>query len=67
MVRVVMPEVEFDQYLPAYANSRVVQITHDEGFDGLAGKPFLDYFHFDNGNGGALCLESWEQYRSHRG
>lgn len=27
MVRVVMPEVEFDQYLPAYANSHLVRIA----------------------------------------
>ncbi|MBM3239889.1 hypothetical protein FJZ31_26695 [Candidatus Poribacteria bacterium] len=63
IVRTVMPEVEFDQFLLAYANRRVVQIARKEGFDGLAGKPFLDHFHFHNGNGGELCLESWAQYR----
>jgi len=64
IMRVVMPEVEFDQHLPAYASSRVVRMTRAEGFDGLAGKPFLDCFHFDNGNGGEFCLESWAQYRA---
>jgi hypothetical protein len=67
VVRVVMPEIDFDRQVPAYANSGVVRIARAEGFDGIAGKPFLDYFHFNNGNGGEFCLESWEQYRARHG
>ena len=67
IVRVVMPEVDFDRQMPAYANSDVMRIARAEGFEGLVGKSFLDYFHFDNGNGGEFCLESWEQYRARRG
>jgi hypothetical protein len=67
VVRVVMPEVEFDGQVRAYANRRAVRIARDDGFDGIAGKPFLDQFHFDNGEGGELCLESWAQYRARRG
>lgn len=63
-VRVVLPEMDFDERLPAYANARALRIAADEGFDGIAGKPFLDRFHVDNGNGGELCLESWAQYRA---
>ncbi len=66
MARVLLPEVEFDQQLPAYANNRVVRLIREEGFDGIAGKPFLDQSHFDNGDGGELCLESWAQYRARR-
>jgi hypothetical protein len=38
-----------------------------EGFDGIAGKPFLDLSHWSNGEGGEFCLESWEQFRTRRG
>jgi len=63
VVRVVFPELEFDDEVPAYANGVAVRIARDDGFDGIAGKPFLDNFHYSNGKGGEFCLESWEQYR----
>jgi hypothetical protein len=62
-VRVAMPDLEFEQMLPIYANARVARLIHQEGFDGIAGKPFLDQFHWSNGTGGELCLESWAQFR----
>ncbi|MBI1929360.1 hypothetical protein HYR99_34590 [Candidatus Poribacteria bacterium] len=34
VVRVVMPEVDFDRQVRAYANRQVVQIARAEGFDG---------------------------------
>jgi len=65
-VRVTLPELDFDERLPAYANARALRMATEEGFDGIAGKPFLDYFHWGNGDGGELCLESWAQYRARR-
>lgn len=67
LVRVSMPELEFVHSVRAYSNTRAVHIARDEGFDGIAGKPFLDYFHWNNGDGGQMCIESWQQYRERRG
>jgi len=67
VVRVTLPELEFVHYLRAYSNSRAARVARDEGFDGIAGKPFLDHFHWNNGDGGQLCLESWAQYRERHG
>lgn len=63
VVRIVIPELDFDHRVRAYANPRALRIASEEGFDGIAGKPFLDNFHYSNGEGGEFCLESWEQYR----
>jgi hypothetical protein len=63
VVRIAMPELECQEWLPAYANARVARLMQEEGFDGIAGKPFLDQFHWSNGAGGELCLESWTQFR----
>jgi hypothetical protein len=62
-VRVVIPALEFAEEMPAYSNPRIVRLMREEGFDGLVGKPFLDRFHWGNGDGGEFCLESWAQYR----
>lgn len=34
----------------------------DDGFDDIAGKPFLDCFHWCNGNGAEPWMESYAQY-----
>jgi len=65
-VRVVMPEFNLAPQLPAYTNARIIRMMRAEGLDGIAGKPFLDLFHWSNGHGGEFCLESWAQYRSCR-
>lgn len=67
VVRVVMPDLEFDDEVPAYVNRVAVRIARDDGFAGIAGKPFIDHFHWSNGDGGKMCIESWEQYRERRG
>jgi hypothetical protein len=67
VVRAVMPELEFDRQLHAYALTSLVRMLRNEGFDGIAGKPFLDLFHWSNGEGGEFCLESWAQIRTHQG
>lgn len=59
MVRAAIPELHFDHQVRAYGNVRAVRIARDEGFDGIAGKPFFDHFHWSNGDGGELCMESW--------
>ncbi|PJB70321.1 MAG: hypothetical protein CO095_09030 [Armatimonadetes bacterium CG_4_9_14_3_um_filter_58_7] len=64
MVRVVMPDVDFDRQVPAYANAAVVKIARADGCDGLVGKPFLDRFHFDDNDVGRFCLQSWAEYHS---
>jgi len=66
LVRVVMPELDFDQQLLAYGNDYVARMMRKEGFDGIAGKPFLDLFHWSNGEGGEFCLESWAQFQARR-
>jgi len=55
-VRVGIPALRFDQVIPVYASIRVANFVASEGFDGLAGKPFLDLFRWSNGNGGEFCL-----------
>ncbi|MBI3923268.1 MAG: hypothetical protein HY318_17740 [Armatimonadetes bacterium] len=67
VVRILMPELGFDHRVCAYSNPRALRIASEEGFDGIAGKPFLDNFHYSNGEGGEFCLESWAQYRDRRG
>jgi len=54
--------VEFDKKVSAYSNPSLIRMVKGEGFDGIAGKPFLDKFHWENGTGGELCLESWSQF-----
>ena len=66
MVRMVLPELDFDRQVRVYANIAAVRIARDDGFDGIAGKPFIDYFHSNNDNGGVFCLESWSQFRARR-
>lgn len=52
-VNVRIPQLSFDEYLPA------VGVSHlPEGFDGIAGFKFLNRFHFGNsGNPDAFCIE----------
>ena len=64
LVRAVMPELGFDQRLIAYANDAVARMVRKEGFDGIAGKPFLDLFHWSNGRGGEFCLTNWDCLRA---
>jgi len=66
-VQVVMPELELDEKLVGYGQNRVARLVRQEGFDGVAGKPFLDLFHWSNGEGGEFCLESWKQFRARQG
>lgn len=51
-----IPILAFRQVVPIYANNRVANFVASEGFDGLAGNPFLDLFRWSNGNGGELCM-----------
>jgi len=63
-VDVAIPELSFGRTLTAHGSDRVFRIARDEGFDGIAGKALIDHFHWSNGSGGELCLETWEGYRA---
>lgn len=66
VVRVVLPALGFDRRLLAYASDSAAKIARADGFAGIAGKAFLDSFHWSNGKGGELCLQTWETYRPRR-